>query len=326
MLRQIRLLLRLVAAVTFVVSCGSEDRGTRLTLAHGLDTNHPVHKAMQHLAIRLEQLSQGSMHLDIYPSQQLGSERQLVELLQIGSLDLTKVSASPLEGFSPDMGVFSVPYVFRDAEHFWRVAGGQVGAELLLSLQRVRLRGLAYLDAGSRSFYTKDVPVYSPADLAGLKIRVQQSRTSVQMIEALGAAATPIDWGELYTALQQGVVDGAENNPPSFYLSRHYETSKFYTLDEHTFVPDVLLVSTRTWQNLSARQQGWLQQAAEDAADLQRLLWAEATEEALAQVRAAGVVIIEPEKVTFSNAVRPMYEAYDGTPIGKLIERISALP
>lgn len=304
-------------------ACDSREQGIRLTLGHGLDTNHPVHEAMVFMASRLDELSQGSMYMDIYPNQQLGSERQLVELLQIGSLDLTKVSASPLESFSPDIGVFSVPYVFQDAEHFWRVANGEIGKELLLSLERVRLRGLTYLDAGSRSFYTKETPIYSPADLAGLKIRVQQSRTSVAMIEALGAAATPIDWGELYTALQQGVVDGAENNPPSFHLARHFETAKYFSLDEHTFVPDVLMVSTHTWQQLSPKEQDWLQLAANESAALERQLWAEATEQALADAQSAGVVVIEPDKEPFRDAVAPMHESYQGTSIGKLIERIA---
>jgi len=312
-------------ALAVLPACSPHDDHVRLTLAHGLDTSHPVHKAMVHLAEVLEEISGGSMHIDIYPNQQLGAERELVELLQIGSLDLTKVSASPLESFSPDMGVFSIPYVFRDAAHFWRVANGEIGTGLLLSLQTVRLRGLAYYYAGSRSFYTTNKPIYTPADLQGLKIRVQQSPTSVAMIQALGGAATPIDWGELYTALQQGVVDGAENNPPSFFLSHHYEVCRYFTLDEHTFVPDVLMVSTNTWNKLSRQQQDWLQQAARESAVFERQLWTEATEDALAAVKAAGVEVIEPDKQPFRDAVRPMLEGYAGTSMGELIERISGL-
>ena len=307
-------------------SCGDSGDTVRLTLGHGLDTNHPVHHAMLHMADVLDDVSGGAMRIDVYPNRQLGAERELVELLQIGSLDLTKVSASPLESFSPDMGVFSVPYVFRDGDHFWRVAGGDIGRELLLSLERARLRGLAYYDAGSRSFYTTNQVVHSPADLGGMKIRVQMSRTSVAMIEALGGAATPIDWGELYTALQQGVVDGAENNPPSFYLSRHYEAAKHLTLDEHTFVPDVLMVSMLTWEKLDDRQRAWLQRAADESAELQRRLWAAATEEALDAVRAAGVEVISPDKAPFRDAVRPMHAGYRGSAIGALIERIGELP
>ena len=319
-------LLPVLAGIVLLASCTSRDDVVRLKLAHGLNTSHPVHQSMLRMSEVLAESSGGSMQIDIYPNRQLGAERELIELLQLGSLDLTKVSASPLESFSPAMGIFSVPYVFRDSGHFWRVANGEIGAELLTSLQRVRLLGLTYYDAGSRSFYTTKKPIRTPADLVGMKIRVQKSQTSVQMIEALGGAATPIDWGELYTALQQGVVDGAENNPPSFYLSRHYEASRYFSLDEHTFVPDVLLVGTKTWQALGKQQQTWLRQAAVESAELQRELWAKATEEAFAAVREAGIEVISPDKREFRDAVKPMHAAYAGTSTGALIDRISSLP
>ena len=298
----------------------------RLKLAHGLDTNHPVHRAMVHMAEVLQERSAGRMRIDIHPGGQLGSEKDLVELLQVGSIALTKVSASPLEGFAPEMKVFSIPYVFRDRGHFLAFLDSESGRELLLALEAVRLRGLAYYDAGSRSFYTTDVPVRSPEDLTGLKIRVQQSRTSVRMVDALGGAATPIAWGELYTALQQGIVDGAENNPPSFHLSRHFEVARYFTLDEHTAVPDVLLASRHVWDRLSAQEQAWLQEAADASALLQRRLWQEATAEAMAAVAAAGVEIIKPDKAAFRDAVTTMHSAYRGTPAGDLLERIGEMP
>lgn len=309
-----------------LASCNVDNSTVRLKLGHGLDTKHPVHQSMTHMADMLAEISGGTMRIDIYPNSQLGAERELIELLQIGSLDLTKASASPLESFSPQMEIFSIPYVFRDADHFWRVLQSDIGQGLLISLEKVRLRGLAFYDAGSRSFYMTHHEVRTPEDLTGLKIRVQKSKTSVEMVQALGAAATPIDWGELYTALQQGVVDGAENNLPSFYLSRHYEAAKILILDEHTFVPDVLMVSTKTWNALSPEQQGWLQQAAAASSDFQRKLWAVATEEALAAVREAGVNVIEPDKQTFRDAIVSMHQSYAGTPTAVLMERISALP
>ena len=303
--------------------CGNQDPHTRrLKLAHYLDPNHPVHQAMLHMADVLDELSGHTLQIDIYPSGQLGSERELIELLQIGSLAMTKVSASPLEGFSPAMKVFSIPYVFRDEAHYWRVLEGDIGRELLLSLRDVRLRGLAYYDAGSRSFYMTDAAVQTPADLAGKKIRVQKSATSVRMIDALGGAATPIAWGELYTALQQGVVDGAENNPPSFHLSRHFEAAKYFTLDEHTSVPDVLLIGQHAWQSLNQRQRGWLQQAAAESVKLQRQLWRRATDAALVAVQEAGVEVIVPDKGAFRKAVRPMHASYQGSPVGELLVRI----
>lgn len=315
------------AIVLLIVGCGGTTQEIqRLKLAHSLDTKHPVHLAMEHMAKVLHDLSGGKMRIEIHPSGQLGSERELIELLQVGSLAMTKVSASPLEGFAPQMQLFSIPYVFRDQDHFWRFLHSEAGRELLHSLQRVRLRGLVYYDSGSRSFYTTKRPVHSPADLAGQKIRVQKSQTSVRMVEALGGAATPIAWGELYTALQQGVVDGAENNAPSFYLSRQYEASKYYTLDEHTSVPDILLVSQHIWDSLNSQQQAWLQQAADESAVLQRDLWQQATAEALAAVEAAGIEIIIPDKAPFRAAVQPMHQSYRGTPVADLLDLIEAMP
>ena len=306
-------------------ACSERDDVVVLKLGHSLDTGHAVHKGMMYMADRLDEISAGRMRMDIYPSGQLGGERETVELVQIGSLAMTKVSTSPLESFVPAMKIFSIPYVFRDREHFFKVLDSEIGRELLESTEVARLRGLGYYDAGSRSFYTNDKPVRTPADLKGLKIRVQKSQTSVRMVGALGGSATPISWGELYTALQQGVVDGAENNPPSFYLSRHYEISKYYALDEHTSVPDILLMSTRIWHDLSPQQQDWLQQAVDESVVYQRKLWQEATDEALAAVMAAGVEVSYPAKAPFQEAVTEMKATYDGTEVGELLTRIEAV-
>jgi tripartite ATP-independent transporter DctP family solute receptor len=314
-----------LALCVLATACGPRDDVVVLKLAHSLDTGHSVHKGMVHMAERLDEISNGHMRIDVYPSGQLGGERETVELLQIGSIAMTKVSTSPLESFVPAMQIFSIPYVFRDREHYFKVLDSEIGEELLKSTEVARLRGLGYYDAGSRSFYTTDKPVRTPADLEGLKIRVQKSQTSVRMVKALGGSATPISWGELYTALQQGVVDGAENNPPSFYLSRHYEICKYYSLDEHTSVPDILLMSSRIWHDLSPQQQNWLQQAVEESVDYQRKLWREATAEALAAVRAAGVEVSRPDKAPFQDAVREMKATYDGTEIGDLLARIEAV-
>ena len=303
--------------------CGPKSDVVTLKLGHALDTGHVVHKGMVHMAEQLDIYSKGKMKIEIYPSGQLGAERELVELLQIGSLAMTKVSSSPLESFVPEMKVFSLPYVFRDDAHFKKVLASDIGKSLLLAPERVRLRGMGYYDAGSRSFYTTDTAIHSPADLAGLKIRVQKSQTSVDMIAAMGGAATPISWGELYTALQQGVVDGAENNPPSLYLSRQYEVSKYYSLDEHTYVPDILLMSQHIWEGLSPQQQGWLQQAVDDSTAYQGELWQQASDEALAAIEASGVKIVRPDKAPFMEAVVEMKSEYKGTAVGDLLDAIA---
>jgi tripartite ATP-independent transporter DctP family solute receptor len=265
---------------------------------------------MTFFADRVHEKSNGKLRVDIHPNEQLGTERECIELLQIGVLGITKVSASVLEGFVPTYAVFSLPYLFRDEEHRFQVLDGEVGRQVLLEGESVGLRGLTYYDAGSRSFYTKDKPIHRPADLAGLKIRTQESHLAMRMVRALGGSATPIAWGELYTSLQQGVVDGAENNPPSFFLSRHYEVCRYYSLDEHTSTPDVLLIGTETWKRLNAVQKSIIQEAADESAVLERRLWKEATEEALEGVRAAGVEILRPDKNLFSEKVEAIYEEF----------------
>lgn len=301
--------------------CQSQEQ-TVLKLAHALDRSHSVHQAIVFMGNRLEALSEGKMRLDVYSNGQLGSERELMELLQIGSLAMTKVSASPMESFVPEMKLFSLPYVFRDHDHYWEFLDSQSGQQLLSAGEKYRLRGLAYYDAGSRSFYTNDKPVRHPADLQGLKIRVQKSQTSVQMVNTLGGAATPISWGELYTALQQGVVDGAENNPPSFHQSRHYEVSKYYSLDEHTSVPDILLISTTIWQQLSPQEQSWLQTAVNESVGFQKQLWKEQTEAALEAVAQAGVEIIYPDKAPFQALSQEIYQQIEHPGVHALLTEI----
>lgn len=300
----------LIFLVIFFASCSEEKKGKVIKLAHGLDVNHPVHEGMVYMADLVEEQSEGSLKIQIYPNSQLGSERECLELLQIGSLGMTKVSGAVLEAFDPNLRIFGIPYVFQDREHFYRTIDGPIGEELLLGTEKFWLRGLTYFDAGARSFYTRNTPIDSPEDLYGLKIRVQESATAMQMVSSLGGTGTPLAWGELYTALQQGVVDGAENNPPSLLVSRHYEVCKYYSLDEHTYVPDILIISTQVWDKLSDEEKKWMENAAEKAAVYQRKLWQAAEKDALAKIEAAGTIIMHPDKALFAEKVKPMYEMY----------------
>jgi tripartite ATP-independent transporter DctP family solute receptor len=275
---------------------------------------------------RISELSEGKLIVDIYPSEQLGSEEQLIELVQIGSLAITKVSAASMQSFADDYKVFGLPYIFRSKQHFFNVIDGKIGNDLLLSTENKWIRGLCYYDSGSRSFYTKDKPITHPDDLAGLKIRVMPSKTAVEMLRALGGSATPISWGELYTALQSGVVDGAENNPPSLYSSHHFEVCKFYSMDEHTIVPDVVVISKKVWDKLNSQQKDWIQQAADESAILERELWAAAEIESLEKVVEAGVKINYPDKKPFIEKVQPLLESYrDNEVIYSYIKRIQAI-
>lgn len=299
-----------ILAVLFIWSCADISGTKYLKLAHGLDSSHPVHKGMVFMQERLAEKSAGTLQIEIYPSQQLGTERQALELLQIGSLAMTKVSGAVMESFAPRIKCLSLPYVFRDREHTYKVQDGKVGRDLLVQSEKFWLRGLGYFDAGQRSFYTKDKPINTPADLDGMKIRVQESVMAMSLVKALGGAPTPISWGELYTALQQGVVDGAENNPPSFVSSRHYEICKYYSLNEHTAVPDLLVIGTVAWNNLSPQEQEWVQEAADEAVAYQRKIWVEAEQDALETVKAAGVTVTRPDKTVFAAKTQTLLDEY----------------
>jgi tripartite ATP-independent transporter DctP family solute receptor len=323
---QIRSMLIGPLFLLFLTACGQQQEGKVLKLAHGLDPSHPVHQAMVYMADRCKEISNGELSIDIYPSGQLGSEQQCVELLQIGSLAITKVSAAVMESFTEEFKVLGLPYVFRSKEHSFKVLDGEIGDELLLSSEPFWIRGLCFFDAGSRSFYTIDTPINHPDDLKGLKIRVMKSITAMEMVKAQGGSPTPISWGELYTALQSGVVDGAENNPPSFYTSHHYEVCKYYCLNEHTMVPDVLIIGQKAWEKLSEQERTWLQQAADESVPVQRELWAASEKESLEIVEEAGVTIIYPDKEPFSQKVTELLESYqENERLYELITRIRAV-
>jgi len=293
-----------------------------LRLAHGLDQNHPVHAAMLHWAKRLHELSGGKLDLQIFPNGQLGSETDCTEQVQRGALAFVKTSTAALEGFVPEMAVYSMPYLFRDEDHYWQVLEGDIGKELLDAGRNVGVQGVVYYDAGSRSFYTVRKPVLQPSDLKEMKIRVLPSRTLMDMVSIMGGAPPSVPWGELYTALQQGMVDGAENNPPSFDTSRHYEVAKYFSLDEHVRVPDVVLASRIVWDSLSDQERAWIQQAADESVAFQRTLWKQSTEETLKRLAEGGIEIVHPDKTAFQEAVKPMYDAVANTAVGKLAERI----
>lgn len=300
-----------------------EDRQV-LKLAHSLPPSAPVHLGMVRFAELVWEKSGGSVEVRIFPSGQLGSETEAIEQLQRGALAIVKTSAAAMEGFVPEMAVFGVPYLFRDADHFWNVLEGPVGEALLVGGTGRGIRGLCYYASGARSFYTAERPILEPSDLAGMKIRTMRSATSIAMIEAMGGAAAAIPFGELYTALQQGMVDGAENNPPSLYDSRHWEVARHYSLDEHTRIPDVLVFSEKIWGGLSPEVQRWLLEAARESVPYQREIWDAYVATCLEQLKAEGVQLYYPDKGPFQKAVQPMVDGFAGTRVGALMQQILA--
>ncbi|MFH6602548.1 TRAP transporter substrate-binding protein [Maribacter algicola] len=304
-------------------SCESGPDTKTLFFAHSLPITHPVHKGILDMQKFLEEKSGGKLQIKIFPDGQLGTEREVLELLQIGSIALTKVSAASMSNFAPEYQVTSIPYLFRDSEHLFSVLEGEVGKQLLASGTEYLLRGLCFYDAGSRSFYAKDKAVNSPDDLNGMKIRVMNDQMSVEMVNTLGASATPMAYGELYTALQQNVVDGAENNIPSFVTSNHYEVCKYYTFDEHTMVPDVVVVSTKFWNLLSETEKEWLQEAADESVERQRVYWQETIKENMEVLKKAQVEFVYPDKSRFSDKSRPVLQRMMKDPkMKEVIEKI----
>lgn len=317
--------LNFVFTILLTACDSTQTEKTSIRLAHNLDIQHPVHKSLIYMNDVLADLSKGKMKIVIYPSGQLGSEREIIELIQIGALGMTKVSASSLEAFIPEMKLFSIPYLFRDNAHYWDVLNSDIGRRILNAGVSERIRGLGYFDAGSRSFYTTKKKITQPSDLEGLKIRVMNSQSAVDMVNLIGGSATPVSWGELYTSLQQGIVQGAENNPPSFYYSKHYEVSKYFTLDEHTSIPDVIIIGTHFWDNLSKQEQAWLRQAMDEATIFQRQLWEESTKMSLQEVTKAGVEIINPDKTMFKDGVKHIYTELKGTYLDELVTNVQMM-
>ncbi len=291
-------------------ACTSHSDRIVLRLGHALDRSHPVHRGMVYFADLVHDRSRGRVRIDIYPNEQLGSERELLELLQIGGVGIAKVGATVLETFQPSMSVLGLPYIFPDRETSWLVLDGRIGRRLLNESSRFGFRGLCFYDSGSRNFYTRTRDIRRPEDLRGLSIRIPRSVTSQEMVTALGGSVTAIAIGELYGALQQGVVDGAENNPVSYYFSRHFEVCPNYSLDEHARVPDVLLASGRVWQTLPADVQVLIEQAAIDSSHYQRRVWEQSERDCVAKLKAAGVRFTVPERALFRQAVVALYEEY----------------
>lgn len=312
------------------VGCGGgteKVKGTvNLKLGHALDINHPVHKAMVFWADTLKKTTDGRILIKIYAGGQLGMEKELIEQLQMGTLDLTKVSSAVLEAFIPKMQILGMPYLFSSNEHKWKVLNSDVGKELLGAGVDRGLVGIGFYEAGERSFYTIKNPIEKPSDLKNLKIRVMQSPMAIRSLKILGASPTPINWGELYTALQQGTVDGAENNSPSFVSARHYEVCKYFSLDKHTSPMDVVMASKSTWDKLSDEDKAIMKKTFDISVEYQKKLWDEVVKANFAKFDSVGVKVTIPDQKPFVEAVKPMYEEYSKDEVvGPLIEKVKAV-
>lgn len=321
-------MLKLGVSAAVLVSLSAAAIGQEIVLRSS-DTHpdgYPTVEAVKYMGELLMERSDGRISIEVYHSAQLGEEADTIEQTRFGVIDMNRVSLGPFNNLVPETKVPSLPYIFRSVEHMRTVMDGEIGDEILEAFEPHGLIGLAYYDAGARSFYNSRVPVASVEDMAGLKFRVMQSDLFVDMVNALGADAVPMPYGEVYSAIQTGVIDGAENNPPSYESSAHAEVARYYTMDEHLIVPEVLVIAKSTWDGLSAEDQELIRQAAKDSVAHQRELWDAAEAEAMEVVRAAGSEIIEVEKQPFIDAMGPVYERYVDTPeLQDLVARIQAV-
>ncbi|SMX42499.1 TRAP transporter substrate-binding protein [Actibacterium lipolyticum] len=287
---------------------------------------YPTVAAVNAMGKMLEERTDGRLCIEVFHSAQLGQEKDTIEQTQFGVIDMNRVSLGPFNNIIEETQIPSLPYIFRSVEHMHKVMDGEVGQQILDAFNDHDLVGLAFYDGGSRSFYNSQKPIKSMDDLAGLKFRVMQSDMFVDMVSALGANATPMPYGEVYSSIQTGVIDGAENNWPSYDSSGHFEVAKYYTLDQHLIVPEVLVMSKTAFDKLSAEDQAIVRQAARDSVPVMRDLWAARELESEARVREAGVEIItDIDKTPFIDAMVPVYEKYVTSPkLKDMVARIQA--
>jgi tripartite ATP-independent transporter DctP family solute receptor len=316
----------LVTGGAALAGCGPlADRPLYAADTHPLD--YPTVQAVAWLAKEVERRSNGAVRIRQYPGGQLGEEKDSLELTIFGGIDLNRVNLAPLNTFCPETIVPTLPFIFQSLAHMRTAMAGPPGEQILKALEPHGLVGLCFYESGARSIYTVDRPVRRPSDLAGLKVRVQNSNVFVAMIEALGGDATPMSYGEVYGALLQGVVDGAENNPPSYESSRHFEAAKYYSLTRHVIAPEPVVVSKRRWDKLAPDTQVLLRQVAkESVAEMQRL-WALREAASEERLRKAGVTFVDDvDRPAFEAAVAPVWDRFLSTPqLRQLAKSIRAL-
>ena len=281
-----------------------------LRLADNQPENYPTVIGDKKFAELVNEYSDGRITVEVYPAAQLGDEKSSIEQVQFGGIDFTRVSISPLAAFNPALNALQMPYEYASSEQMWRVLDGEIGQHFLDSMEDSGFVGLCFFDSGARSFYTTKKPIYTVADMKGLKIRVQESNLMMGLVSALGAIPTPMSYGDVYSALQTGVIDGAENNWPSYDSSSHYEVAKYYSIDTHTRVPEMLIASKATMDKLSDADVALIKKAAKDSEATQIQSWADYAAKSRAKVEAAGSMINEVnDQAEFAAAMAPLYKS-----------------
>lgn len=303
---------RSVLLAPLLLTACSKRKGARpLFAAESQPADYPTTQGLFALDRFLNESTNGEMRIRVYPGGQLGAEKDTLELAVFGGIDITRVNLGPITSIAPLTSVLALPFLFRSISHARATFDGSVGRTILDSLSEHGLRGLCFYDSGARSFYSTQRPIRAPEDMVGMKVRVPNSDIYVQMIRALGANATPIPFGEVYQALVQGVVDGAENNFPSYEGTRHFEAAQFYSLTRHVMAPEVLVASAISWDKMGAEERQFLQEGAARSVPIMRAQWDARVANARHRIAAAGVNIVEDlDRDAFKNAMNPVWERF----------------
>jgi len=289
---------------------------------------YPTVVAVEEMGKKLETATGGRLSVQMYPSMQLGGEKEAIEQAQVGAIQIARVSVGALGPVVDDLNVFNLPFLFRNTAHMEKVIDGDIGKDLLNKVTdnpNTHLVGLCFMDAGARNIYNTKHPITSVADLKGLKVRVMGNPMFVDMMNALGSNGVPMGYDQVFSALQTGVVDGAENNPPSYVFDNHYQVAKYFTLTEHLIVPEIVVFSRKTWDTLSKADQELIAKLGREAQLRERELWVAKEKEAYAKMKAAGIKIVRiADKKPFQDAVKPVWDKY-GAKYAELIKRIEAV-
>ncbi|MDB5861804.1 MAG: dicarboxylate transporter subunit DctP [Ramlibacter sp.] len=286
--------------------------------------DYPTVLAVRHMGETLSKATNGRLTIKVFAKSALGNEKDTIEQTKLGALAMTRVNVAPMNNICPATMVPTMPFLFRNTEHMRHVLDGAIGDEILKDCEAQGFVGLAFYDSGARSIYSVKKPVKTLADTKGMKIRVQQSDLWVSLMEAMGANATPMPFGEVYTALKTGLVDAAENNYPSYESTRHFEVAKYYNKTEHSMAPEILLFSKKTWDTLTPADQKAIRVAAKESVGYMRTLWDEREAKSLALVKAGGAQIIEVDTASFRAAMKPVYDKFLTDPkLKDMVRRVS---
>jgi tripartite ATP-independent transporter DctP family solute receptor len=315
-----------VAAMTLALGTASAQQKLVLKASDVHPEGYPTVAAVESMGKKLEKATNGRLSVQMFPSMQLGGEKEAIEQAQVGAIALARVSVGALGPVVDQLNVFNLPYVFRNTDHMRKVIDGQIGQDLLNDVTNSGkgLVGLAWMDAGARNFYDTKKPIRDLADLKGQKIRVMGNPMFVDMANSMGANGVPLGYDQVFSSLQTGVIDGAENNPPSFVFDNHYQVAKYYTIDEHLIVPEMLVMSKKVFDSLSKDEQADVKKFAREAQMEERKLWDVYEEKALDKAKKAGIQIIkvsDAEKKKFQAAVKPVWDKY-GPKYAAMIKRI----